>query len=142
MADMALPAQFSLLDSELNGFLFAPMGTEESGATLSVLSALTRLNIDPWAEGARLANLPKEAAVRALALVIALFPQEHRSADDVGEMAARLVELLPRRSVTLLPAGTTGAQTRRMRVPATWLFWIGLGLALATLAARGLLPGQ
>ena len=83
MAEMALPAQFSLLDSELNGFLFAPMGTEESGATLSVLSALTRLNIDPWVEGARLANLPKEAAVRALARVIALFPQEHRSAADV-----------------------------------------------------------
>jgi hypothetical protein len=142
MAEMALPAQFSLLDSELNGFLFAPMGTEESGATLSVLSALTRLNIDPWVEGARLANLPKEAAVRALARVIALFPQEHRSAADVGETAARLADLLPRRSVTLLPASVAGAQTRRKRVPAMWLFWIGLGLALITLAARGVLPGQ
>src|SRR6202040_2282677 len=113
MAEMALPAQFSLLDSELNGFLFAPMGTEESGATLSVLSALTRLNIDPWAEGARLANLPKEAAGRALALGIAPLPQEPRSAADVGETAARLVELLPRRSVTLLPAAAAGTQTRR-----------------------------
>ncbi len=138
---MALPAQFSLLDSELNGFLFAPMGTEKSGAPLSVLSALTRLNIDPWAEGARLANLPKEAAVRALALVIALFPQEHRSAADVGEIAARLVELLPRQSAAVSPADA-GAQARRMRVPAIWLFWIGLGLTLVTLAARGLLPWQ
>jgi hypothetical protein len=142
MADMALPAQFSLLHSELNGFLFAPMGTEKSGAPLSVLSALTRLDIDPWAEGARLANLPQEAAVRALALVIAQNPQEHRSAADVGEIAARLVELLPRRSASVLPAHVAGAQPPRRRVPAIWLFWISLGLVLVTLGARGLLPGQ
>lgn len=142
MADMALPAEFSLLDSELNGFLFAPMGMEQSGAPLSVLSALTRLDIDPWAEGARLANLPKEAAVGALALVISRVPQEHRTAADVGEIAARLVELLPPRSVAVLPADAAGARARLRSVPTMWLFWISLGLVLVTLGARGLLPGQ
>ena len=79
MAGMALPEQFSLLHSDLNGFLFAAMGKEESGASLSVLSALTRVGIDPWAEGARLSNLPKEAAVSALAPLIgkATAPAKH-----------------------------------------------------------------
>jgi hypothetical protein len=37
---MALPANFSLLDSELNDFLFAQLGEEENGLSLTVLSAL------------------------------------------------------------------------------------------------------
>ena len=63
---MALPSQFSLLHSELNDFLFAQIGEEASGAPLSVLSALTRLGTDPWAEGARLSDLPRDAAARSL----------------------------------------------------------------------------
>ena len=47
---MALPANFSLLHSELNAFLFAHLGEEENGLPLTVLSALTRLGADPWAE--------------------------------------------------------------------------------------------
>ena len=92
---MALPASFSLLHSEFNGFLFANLGKEENGAPLSVLSALTRLDIDPWAEGSRLAELPKEAAVRALTPLIAVFPEEHRSPAQVRDTAIRLAALLP-----------------------------------------------
>jgi hypothetical protein len=53
-AIMALPARFSLLHSDLNDFLFAPVGEEQNGVTLSVVSALTRLGVDPWEEAARL----------------------------------------------------------------------------------------
>lgn len=73
-----LPPEFSLLHSELNSFLFATFGKEESGAPLSVLSALTRLDIDPWAEGARLSRLSKEDAARELTPLIAAFPEEER----------------------------------------------------------------
>ena len=139
---MALPERFSLLHSELNGFLFAPMGSEESGAPLSVLSALTRLGIDPWAEGARLSNLPKEAAARALALLIAQLPEDRRSSSDVGELAAHLAELLPKAPSALLPADGASAGAQRTRWPANWLLWLGLGLVLVTMAARGLLPWQ
>ncbi|HEV2551708.1 MAG TPA: hypothetical protein VGU20_30645 [Stellaceae bacterium] len=102
---MALPERFSLLHSELNGFLFATMGTEENGAPLSVLSGLTRLGIDPWIEGARLAKLPKEAAARALAPLIALFPK-NRSESDVRELALHLAALLPRSEAPILLAAT------------------------------------
>jgi hypothetical protein len=129
---MALPERFSLIHSDFNGFLFAPVGHEESGAPLSVLSALTRLEIDPWAEGARLAKLPKEAAALALGAVIARLPAERRSVSDIHEIAARLVELLPRPRSIVLSAGADRPGAGRARRLVIWLFWVGLGVALAT----------
>jgi hypothetical protein len=142
MANMALPKRFSLLNSELNGFLYAPMGSEDRGVPLSVLSALTRLGIDPWAEGARLSNLPKEAAARALTALIDLFPEDRRSSSDVHEIVARLVELLPRPLAVALPRGAVRAGARRVRWPAIWLFCLGVILILVNMAAQGLLPWQ
>jgi hypothetical protein len=139
MAKMALPERFSLLHSDLNGFLFAPIGHEESGVPLSVLSALTRLDLDPWAEGARLSFLPKEAAARALTALIARLPAGRRSSSDVHEIAARLVELLPK-PPSVVVAASAGA--RHALRPAIWLFWLGLGLALIIVATRGMLPWQ
>jgi hypothetical protein len=135
---MALSAEFSLLHSELNDFLFAQIGEEESGAPLSVLSALTRLGTDPWAEGARLSDLPKDAAARALVPVIAMFPEEKRSSSDVVKLAERLAALLPP-----LPRGGPATETRRIAgSPAFWLLALGLLLMLFGMGAYGLLPGQ
>jgi hypothetical protein len=47
---MTLSARFSLLHSDLNDFLFATVGDEPNGMPLSVISALTRLAVDPWEE--------------------------------------------------------------------------------------------
>jgi hypothetical protein len=41
--------------SDFDAFLFAPVGEERNGMLLSVLSALARLDVDPWQEAARLA---------------------------------------------------------------------------------------
>jgi hypothetical protein len=41
---------FSLEHSDLNGFLFSAIGREPSGVTLSVVSFLARLDVDPWRE--------------------------------------------------------------------------------------------
>jgi hypothetical protein len=135
---MALPKRFSLLHSELNGFLFADMGSEENGAPLSVLSGLTRLGIDPWVEGAKLARLPQEAAAHALTPLIALFQQD-RSDSEVRALAAHLADLLPRPAPLSLPAigGPMGVSETGRR--AIWLFCFGLVL-LITLAVRGSLP--
>jgi hypothetical protein len=38
---------YALQHSDLNGFLFAAVGNEANGMTLSVLSALARLEMDP-----------------------------------------------------------------------------------------------
>jgi hypothetical protein len=132
---MGLPERFSLLHSELNGFLFATMGTEENGAPLSVLSGLTRLGIDPWAEGARLAKLPREAAARALTPLIARVGK-NRSESEVHDVGRHLAGLLPRPDTPISP-GSTGVHSRW---PAVCIFGIGFALVLALMAARGSLP--
>ena len=63
---MALPSPFTLPHSQFNEFLFALIGKEGNGMPLSVISALARLEVDPWQEAARLADLPKELAAAAL----------------------------------------------------------------------------
>jgi hypothetical protein len=71
---MTLPTRFSLLHSDLNDFLFAAVGDEANGMPLNVVSALTRLGVDPWDEAARLSALPKAVAVETLASMIARLP--------------------------------------------------------------------
>lgn len=118
---MALPAKFSLLHSELDDFLFAQMGEEESGAPLSVLSALTRLGIDPWAEGARLSDLPRDVAARRLVPMIAMFPKKKRGSPEVLALAEWLVALLPQPSAALATGVTAGASRPHTGLPGLWL---------------------
>jgi hypothetical protein len=92
---MTLPARFSLLHSDLNDFLFAPVGDEENGMPLNVVSGLTRLGIDPWEEAARLAALPKAVAAEALAPMIARLPVGRPLPSDNLAISHRLVALLP-----------------------------------------------
>lgn len=92
---MALSARFSLLHSDLNDFLFAAVGEERNGVTLSVVSALTRLGLDPWEEAARLTPLPKTRAAEALATLIARLPIHRTQPSDDLAISRRLVELLP-----------------------------------------------
>jgi hypothetical protein len=139
---MGLSAKFSLLHSELNDFLFAQMGEEESGAPLSVLSALTRLGVDPWEEGARLSDMPTEVAARGLVPMIEMFPSEKRGSSDVLALAERLAALLPRRNPGQAAAVVVSVARRRVRLPALWLFCVGSILLLCAMAAFGLLPGQ
>lgn len=75
---MALSASASHLGPEFEDFLFAPIGADRNGMLLSVLSALARLDIDPWEEAARLAALPGEAATRRLSSLIATLLTAHR----------------------------------------------------------------
>ena len=65
---------------------------------LSVLSALARLDIDPWQEAAELAVLPGATATARLASLIALLPNEPAMRRDPDTIAARLVTLLPSRA--------------------------------------------
>jgi hypothetical protein len=91
--------QLSQPDSQFDRFLFATL--YEVGETpLSVLSALTRQDIDAWQEAARLACLPKDRAVNSLAATIWKSNSERLSAAEASITAARLVALLPSQDVT------------------------------------------
>jgi hypothetical protein len=89
--------------SEFEGFLFAPVGDDKNGMLLSVLSALARLDVDPWAEAANLARLPCSAAITRLASLIATLPGGSAAHPDPETIAARLIALLP---------GGTGSNVR------------------------------
>jgi hypothetical protein len=139
---MALSAKFALIHSDLNAFLYAEMGEEESGAPLSVLSALTRLGVDPWEEGARLSSMPRDVAARGLASMIEMFPRKKRGSSDVLALAERLAALLPQRNPARAAAVVVSGAGRRIGSPTLWFLSIGLLLALCGMAALGLLPGQ
>jgi hypothetical protein len=83
------------LGSEFDAFLFAPIEEDRNGMLLSVVSALARLDVDPWQEAAHLARLPPETATQRLAAVIAGLPHGLSTRPDPGVTAARLVALLP-----------------------------------------------
>ncbi len=103
---MTLPARYTLLQSDLNDFLFASVADEQSGMPLSVVSALTRLGIDPREEAARLATLPRAVAAAALARMIAALPIGRTELSDNLAISQRLVTLLP-------PRGHAGSTRRK-----------------------------
>ena len=91
------PTSVTFFRSEFDEFLYAPIGTESNGMPLSVLSALARLNIDPWEEAAELSELPKDAAAKRLLTLIAQSPVGRLAHEDCPPITRRLVELLPSR---------------------------------------------
>ena len=62
--------------SEFDPFLYAPVGEERNGMSLSVLSALARLEMDPWQEAATLTKMPAQDATVRLASLLASLPSE------------------------------------------------------------------
>jgi hypothetical protein len=76
-------------------FLFASVGDEQNGMSLSVFSALTRLGVDLWEEAARLAALSKVLAAEALVPMIARLSTGRSQQSDNVAIAQRLVGLLP-----------------------------------------------
>ena len=106
------------LGSEFNSFLFAPVSEDEDDPPLSVISALARLDVDPWAEAAALAGLAREPAAQRLASLLAKLPYGRSVHPDPETTSARLVRLLPRpgkpetssREVFFHPGPVNGSQ--------------------------------
>ena len=134
---MATPDVTALQRSDLNEFLFADVGTEANGMTLSVLSIFARQGNDPWREASRLAELPKAEATDSLARTIAGMPRSLWNLPDAVLIAVRLTGLLPVR-----PARVTERVVGR--VPATRtivaLACIALAVAFAVAATMQSAP--
>ena len=60
-----------------------------------MVSALARLNLDPWREASELANLPRESAIYRLAALIATLPGNPTAHLDANKNSSRLISLLP-----------------------------------------------
>lgn len=127
---------------DYSSFLFADVWVEPSGMSLSVNSALARLNLDPWREAGRLASMERTPAALVLSRAIARSLNRPASA-DVPAIAARLINLLPDRAL-MRAAGDRHARDDRpfrFRVPRLTAWQCGLILALAYLVAYAWLRG-
>ncbi len=94
--DMTHAALSPLIGPEFDEFLGAPIREDRNGTTLSVLSALARLDVDPWDEATSLARMPREAAAERLTALIDALPREPASAIPSITNAADLIALLPK----------------------------------------------
>jgi hypothetical protein len=98
MSDMTPATPIPVPGPEYNDFLFAPIGEDQNGMLVSVLSGLARSDVDPWQEAARLAQLPGESATCRLAALIGTLPGSAVPFPDPRMIATRLIALLPHRS--------------------------------------------
>lgn len=88
-----------------DGFLYAVLGQDRAGNTVSVLSALARLGRDPWDEAAELSTLSSAAAQTRLEDLMARFPDVPMDGRDPRATIPRLVALLPPGSTVKPNAG-------------------------------------
>jgi hypothetical protein len=106
MNEMARGARVPGSGPEYNSFLYATICADANGTLLSVLSAMARMNLDPWQEAANLAGMPVKAAASRLAALIAALPGTPAAPGETGLIAARLVKLLPGQTRSVLPSLT------------------------------------
>jgi hypothetical protein len=119
--------------SRYNDFLFAPICDEPGGTRLSVLSALARINVDPWDEAARLAALSTADARKILVSTLNLLPDRQQEPAETEILAARLVALLPKKD------GPTAAKTAKIgeghaQRAIFWLVWLCFAILMSFLS--------
>ena len=141
---MTLRGSLRPLRPDLDRFLFATVEEEIDGIPLSVISALTRLGLDPWQEAGRLSLPSNREAVEQLARLIAELPGRFRPLDKAREIADRLVQLLPRHDTDhrSTPQVQIRSCYRRPALSGTSQLWIAcLVLAAAVLVSAFLHGG-
>ena len=130
---MTLRRPYRPLRPDLDEFLFATVGEEIEGVSLSVISALVQLGLDPWQEAGRLSSLSSREAAEQMARLIAELPGSLRPREEAREIARRLVGLLPKHNTPRAAAPLVQIQLRyrkRASSPPP-SYWIVLGLLTA-----------
>ena len=128
---------FDLARSAFNPFLFAEVGIEANGQSLSVVSLLARNGRDPWDEAASLAAMPAPRAIEALARIITATQSALWPLPAATEIARRLIAFLPTRAEQS-PQDRLATQTRprapfTIPLPSPWQ--IALLLLIVALGA-------
>jgi hypothetical protein len=137
---MPLRRAFAPILPEFDPFLFAAVGEEVDGVPLSVLSALSRLGLDPRDEAARLSALTKEAAADQLARMIARLSDRRWTLSEARRIACRLIERLPAPATSGKPVRfETGAEFTPGSKASPFLIYLALLIALLGLIASGFL---
>ncbi len=121
-------------DTAFDPFLFAEVGEERNGMLLSVVSALARLDLDPWREAASLSQLPVAAATARLSSLLSSLPLSQLTVPAPAAIA-RLVGLLPgaAQDVAWSPsaADVTNSNKWKISSPMVVIFVIALAMLCA-----------
>ncbi len=121
-----------LLGREFDNFLFASIGEDRNGTSLSVLSALARLDVDPWREAAGLARMPREKATERLTRLIAAAPKDLATRLSPETIAGRLIVLLPQAASFNVPAPEALLKVAAVK---PFRLFVALGVAALLLGA-------
>ena len=132
-------ASVFFFDNKFDNFLHASIGADGNGMTLSVLSALARLDVDPWEEAGELSKLSEELGAQRLAALLSRLPTRQRADEDTGSLVERLIRLLPRVAVSSVPV-PPGVQTL-LGLPYLTILKILVGAALAAIFLMMILSG-
>lgn len=129
---MALRRLYAPFRPDLNNFLFAAVGEERNGIPLSMMSALAQLDLDPWEEAGRLSALAKQEAIERLTGLILRLPGFRRPSSEAQQIAAELVDALPKHNGDGGPAKNSRRAAPR-NIASGKAFWL-LCLAVAAIA--------
>jgi len=114
-------------DPAFNRFLYASVGEDTNGMSLSVLSAFARQDVDPWEQADALSRLSAASAHMQLVALLVALPGPV-SLEDRNDIADRLLPLLPKRPGHGPAAGGESTERRELRIVMFYLALMILGL--------------
>lgn len=82
-------------DPQFDKFLQSEVGDDRNGVSVSVLSMLARLGVDPWREASELASMPEASARRRLDVLMARFSDVPSWVPSRNDVISRLLTLMP-----------------------------------------------
>lgn len=112
--------------SDYDAFLYAQLGEDRTGAAVTVLSALARLDFEPWAEARELARLGREGAQVRLTTHFEAITDIPALALASEGRAAKLVSLLPLRAPLRVPKSLEAGTFPKLSVSWTLMAFVGV----------------
>lgn len=118
--------------SDYDAFLFAELGEDRTGAAVTVLSVLARLNLEPWTEARELARLGQEdAQVRLTTHFEAITDIPALALASEGR-AAKLVSLLPKRAPLRVSKPLEAGTNNSPKISISWTTMALVGVVVLT----------
>ena len=114
--------------SDYDAFLFAEVGEDGTGAAVTVLSALARLELEPWTEARELAQLGRDAAQVRLKAHLAAISDVPALGPESGSVATKLVSLLPKNVTQRVSKLPEAMQYNGPRIPVFWVLMALIGV--------------
>ncbi|SNT41774.1 hypothetical protein [Tropicimonas sediminicola] len=110
--------------TDFDRFLYASVGEDRAGSSVTVVSALARLGLDPWKEAAKLSSLGRDAACARLGRSLSGFKDVPSLALEHAAVAATLTSLLPNRLSRRATKLTKPAIPKGPPIQARWVLAI------------------